>query len=70
MAIVEPGKWYFTVKCSNPKCGWAFPIGEAPSPQEKPDVYATEISVECPYCGVLGTYQPEQIERNQGREKH
>ena len=65
MNPVEPGKWYAIVPCDKCKRGIAFK--EVPSPDEEPELLATELTVPCPHCGHVGIYQPEQFERGQGR---
>jgi predicted nucleic-acid-binding Zn-ribbon protein len=65
--IVEPGKWYFVVSCAN--CGRATAFSEAPSPEQEAVVAMSEFQWKCPHCNDERTYQPEQVERSQGRYK-
>ena len=64
---VEPGKWYFLVACSG--CGRGLPFQEAPSPEEEPAPTISPFPLTCPHCGKADIYQPEQVERSQGRYK-
>ncbi len=64
LIIVDRNAWYLLIDCKN--CGRCSVLGEAPSPQELPELKLAAFSRRCPYCGATGVYQPAEVERVQG----
>jgi len=67
MEKVEPGKWYLTVDCKNCTRGLAF--AEAP-PEGEAAYLPNKLQLTCHVCGHAAEYDPSEVRRSQGQQKH
>ena len=67
METVKSGKWYLSVDCRNCSRGLAF--AEAP-PEDEPVYFPTKLQLTCHVCGHAAAYDPSEVRRSQGQQKH